>query len=95
MIRHNDPLPAVLPQVVELDDRAGLGPRAFAGQLDRLNDGERELIPASVKPGPSERRGFNGIRNSGRPVVIVHTADIRSWEALLFSPEAMKTLYPE
>jgi hypothetical protein len=68
--------------IVEIDDAAGLGPGAFATQLDRLNDGTRELIIAGVRPGPCEARVLAAVRAGTRPAVIVVTSDTLSWDRL-------------
>ena len=66
----------------EIDDSAGLGPAAYAAQLEELNDGRRELIVAPVRPGRAVRAILEHLRNGdlATPIVIVTTSDTLSWD---------------
>jgi hypothetical protein len=68
--------------LVEIDDRAGLGPSAYRERLRQLNDGDRELVICPVRPGAATRRTVDDMRRLNLPVVLVATSDTESWDRL-------------
>jgi hypothetical protein len=73
--------------VIEIDDRAGIGPAGHRKQLD-------PLIVACVRPGPREAEHLAFLRAKNPPnTVLVITSDERSWDAYqfpeIFGPDAV------